>query len=181
MGTRAVFEKTRKLEVPLKGLTESLNKRPPHKIAGSAVFFTSDPQSAPTALLHSLKHYKVLHAQNIIFTIKTADAPRIADSAKLAVTQQAPGFTSIVATIGFMEQPDVPALLKLAALKGVILEPMTTSYFLSRRTVLASPQGSMPLWQDKLFIALAKSADDASHYFRLPTDRVVEVGNQITI
>jgi KUP system potassium uptake protein len=181
LGTRQVAEKTRKMEVQLKGLVDSLEKRPPHKIGGTAVFFTSDASSAPTALLHSLKHYKVLHEKNVILTLKTTDEPKVPDANKLKITHHSPSFTSIVASLGFMEMPDVPALLKLAEKEGLVFNDMTTSFFLSRRNVLASPSGGMPLWQDKLFIMLARGADDASHYFRLPTDRVVEVGSQITI
>lgn len=180
-GTRQVKNKVQKLEVPLKGLIESLNKRPPHQVTGTAVFFTSDAESAPTALMHNLKHYKVLHENNIVFTLQTSDEPSIPDNQKLKLTKHNKNFTSIVATLGFMESPNVPMLLKLAEPLGVQYTPATTSFFLSRKTVIASPEGSMPLWQDKLFIALAKSADDASHYFRLPTDQVVEVGSQITI
>ena len=181
LGTRQVAEKTSKMEVQLKGLVESLEKRPPHRIAGTAVFFTSDASSAPTALLHSLKHYKVLHEKNVILTLKTTDEPTVPDTDKLRITHHNAAFTSIVASLGYMEMPDVPKLLKLAEKDGLDFNDMTTSFFLSRRNVLASPSGGMPFWQDKLFIALARSADDASHYFRLPTDRVVEVGSQITI
>jgi KUP system potassium uptake protein len=180
-GTRLLQEKTRKLDVPLAGLVASLAKRPPHKIPGTAVFFTADPNSAPGALMHSLKHYKVLHENNIVLTLRTSDEPYSSERNKLTVTRHNEQFVSVLATLGFMEMPDVPALLKLATSLGVVNNEMTTSYFLSRKTVIASPEGDQPLWQDKLFIALAKGADDASHYFRLPTDRVVEVGTQITI
>ncbi len=114
LGTRQVAEKTRKMEVRLKGLVDSLTKRPPHRIAGTAVFFTSDATSAPTALLHSLKHYKVLHEKNVILTLKTGDEPVVADASKLTITHHSPAFTSIIARIGYMEMPDVPVLLKLA-------------------------------------------------------------------
>ena len=181
LGTRYIFDKTRKMEVPLAGLVESLAKHPPHSIAGTAVFFTSNPESAPTALMHSLKHYKVLHENNVVLTLRTTDEPTVVDAEKLKITRHDKNFCSIVASIGYMETPDVPRLLALAEAQGMTFNPMTTSFFLSRRNVIASPKGGMPLWQDKLFITLAKSADDASHYFRLPTDRVVEVGSQITI
>ena len=181
MGTKQVRDKVQKLEVPLKGLIESLSKRPPHAIPGTAVFFTSDPDSAPTALMHSLKHYKVLHEKNIVLTLRTSDEPFTPDAEKLKLVKHNQHFSSLLATIGYMETPDVPRLLKLAEPLGLTLNEMTTSFFLSRKTVIASPEGNLPLWQDRLFIALAQSADDASHYFRLPTDRVVEVGTQITI
>ncbi len=180
-GTRQVKAKLRKLEIGLQGLIESLEKRPPQTVPGTAVFFTADAESAPTALMHSLKHYKVLHEKNIIVTLHTSDEPYTAAAEKIKLTKHNKQFSSLLVTIGYMETPDVPKLLKLAEPLGIAINNMTTSYFLSRKTVIASPQGGLPYWQDKVFITLAKGADDASHYFRLPTDRVVEVGSQITI
>jgi KUP system potassium uptake protein len=180
-GSRILFEKTRRSEVPLGDLVRQLERRTPHVVAGTAVFFTSDPESAPTALLHSLKHYKVLHEHNVVLTIRVSDSPRVADSERLRFEPLGDHFTRLVASFGFMETPNVPKILRLARKAGHRLDLMSTSFFLSRRNVRASRHGGMPLWQDKLFIALARNADDASHYFGLPTDRVVEVGSQITV
>ncbi len=180
-GTRILFEKTRKSEVPLKDLVESLGKRPPHRVPGTAVYFTSDPESAPTALLHSLKHYRVLHESNVVLTIRTSDLPVVPDLEKMKLVRLNDMFSSLVVTFGFMETPHVPKVLALARKTGWKFDIMTTSFFLSRRSVRASKNTGMPLWQDHLFIALARNADDASHYFRLPADRVVEVGTQITV
>jgi len=156
-------------------------KRPPHQVAGTAVFFTSDPESAPTALLHSLKHYKVLHEHNLILTLRTADSPTVPDDEKVSFEKLNDLFSRLIVSVGYMETPDVPRILLLARKLGWKHDIMTTSFFLSRRNVRASKRGGMPFWQDKHFISLARNADDASHYFRLPTDRVVEVGSQITV
>lgn len=180
-GTSIVFAKTRKSEVPLLELVETLAKKPPHRVPGTAVFFTSDAESAPTALLHSLKHYKVLHEHNVVLTIRTSDFPIVPDAEKVKFTKHNDAFSSLLVTFGYMETPNVPRVLALARKKGWKFDIMTTSFFLSRRNVRASKHEGMPLWQDQLFIALARNADDASHYFRLPTDRVVEVGSQITV
>ncbi|MFO1091546.1 MAG: potassium transporter Kup [Hyphomicrobiales bacterium] len=180
-GSRILFDKTRKSEVPIGDLIRSLNKRPPHIVPGTAVFFTSDPESAPTALLHSLKHYKVLHDHNVVLTIKSSDLPKVADHERLKFEELGQHFTRLVATFGYMETPNVPKVLRLARKAGWKYDIMSTSFFLSRRNVRASRHGGMPYWQDKLFITLARNADDASHYFGLPTDRVVEVGSQITV
>ncbi len=180
-GTRILFDKTRLLEVPLADLVGSLLKRPPHRIPGTAVFFTSDPESTPTALLHSLKHYKVLHEHNVVLTIRTADSPTVPDGEKLKLEKLNDLFSRLIVSVGYMETPDVPKVLELASKLGWKFDIMSTSFFLSRRNVRASKHGGMPMWQDKLFISLARNADDASHYFRLPTDRVVEVGSQITV
>jgi KUP system potassium uptake protein len=180
-GTRILFEKSRRIDVPLTELVASLLKRPPHRVPGTAVFFTSDPESAPTALLHSLKHYKVLHDQNVVLTIHTSDSPSVPDAEKVKLEKLNDHFSRLLVTFGYMETPNVPKVLGIARKLGWKFDIMTTSFFLSRRNVRASKHSGMPIWQDKLFISLARNADDASHYFRLPTDRVVEVGSQITV
>ncbi|MBI2717383.1 MAG: potassium transporter Kup [Rhizobiales bacterium] len=180
-GTRILFEKSRRLEVPMADLAGSLARRSPHRVAGTAVFFTSDPQSAPTALLHSLKHYRVLHEHNVILTVRTSDLPVVVDDDKLKMEKINDLFSRLIVTFGYMETPNVPRALGLARKHGWKFDIMTTSFFLSRRSVLKARTPAMPAWQDKLFIGLARNADDASRYFHLPTDRVVEVGTQITV
>ena len=180
-GARLLSAKTRLSEVPLADLVASLGKRPPHSVEGTAVFFTSDPESAPTALLHSLKHYKVLHERNVILTIRTSDLPTVPDSEKLKMETLSPHFSRLEATFGYMETPNVPRILTLARDGGAAFNMMTTSFFLSRRNVRASRYQGMPVWQDKIFIAMARNANDASSYFRLPPGRVVEVGSQVTV
>jgi KUP system potassium uptake protein len=180
-GSRVLFEKTHKLEVPFADLAGSLSKRTPHLVPGTAVFFTSDQESAPTALLHSLKHYRVLHENNLVLTVRTADVPVVSDDDKLNLKRFDDRFSRLIVTFGYMETPNVPRALALARKLGWKFDIMSTSFFLSRRSVQAARHSSMPRWQDKLFVALARNADDASHYFRLPTDRVVEVGTQINV
>jgi KUP system potassium uptake protein len=180
-GSRILFAKTRKSEVPLVDLVRSLSKRPPHCVPGTAVFFTSDPESTPTALLHSLKHYKVLHENNVVLTIRTSDSPSVAPEERVKMEKLNDLFSRLIITYGYMETPDVPKALSQARKLGWKFNIMTTSFFLSRRSVRASKHEGMPVWQDKLFIGLARNANDASSYFRLPTDRVVEVGSQITV
>ncbi len=181
VGTKQVQEKIKKMDVKLTGLVQSLVNRPPHSVPGTAVFFTSEPDTAPTALLHSLKHYKVLHENNIVLTVKTTDKPSTDDTQKLRIKKLSGNFTSIVASIGYMETPNVPKLLELAKKDGVITNAMTTSFFLSRRSVQINNEAGPHAWQNKLFILMSRNADDASHYFNLPPDRVVEIGTQITI
>jgi KUP system potassium uptake protein len=180
-GVRIIAEKMRKVEVPLADLVQSLGKRTPYYVPGMAVFFTSEPESAPTALLHSLKHFRVLHENNIILTIRTSDSPVVPRDERLEIRRLDERFSSMTMTFGYMETPNVPKALSLARKTGLKFDIMSTSFFLSRRSVRASPKGGMPLWQDKIFIALARNADNASNYFRLPTDRVVEVGTQVTV
>jgi KUP system potassium uptake protein len=180
-GTRILSEKTRRLEVPLTTLVDSLEKHPPPRIAGTAIFLTSDPDSTPTALLHSLKHFKVLHEKNVIMTIKTVDAPRVEPQGRLTIGEIGNSFIRITVRYGFMETPNLPRALALARKEGLHFDIMSTTFFLSRRSLKSSTSSGMPLWQDKLYIVMARNADDASSYFRLPTDRVVEIGTQVIV
>ena len=132
-GSRLLFEKSRKLEFPLADLVAMLEKRPPQRVSGTAVFLTSDPNSAPTALMHSLKHYKVLHEKNVILTIETASTPRVDPSERVKLEQMSPTFTKVALKFGFMESPNVPKALAIARKLGWQFDIMSTSFFLSRR------------------------------------------------
>jgi KUP system potassium uptake protein len=180
-GSRELFRKTRKQEIPLRDLIASLEKKPPLRVPGTAVFLTSDPESAPTALLHSLKHYKVLHQQNAILTVEYAQTPRVDESERVRIEPLGDTFLRVILRFGFMEQPNVPKALAVARKQGWSFDIMSTSFFLSRRALKPSPQSAMPMWQDRLFIGLAKSANDATDFFQIPTGRVVEVGTQVTV
>jgi KUP system potassium uptake protein len=180
-GSRLLFEKSRKLEFPLADLVAMLEKRPPQRVSGTAVFLTSDPNSAPTALMHSLKHYKVLHEKNVILTIETASTPRVDPSERVKLEQMSPTFTKVALKFGFMETPNVPKALAIARKLGWQFDIMSTSFFLSRRALKPAAHSGMPRWQDHLFIALSRTANDATDYFQIPSGRVVEVGTQITV
>ncbi|MDA9430707.1 potassium transporter Kup [Bradyrhizobium sp. CCBAU 51627] len=180
-GSRLLFEKSRKLEFPLADLVAMLEKRPPQRVPGTAVFLTSDPLSAPTALMHSLKHYKVLHEKNVILTIETAQTPRIDPAERVKLEQVSPTFSKVTLKFGFMESPNVPKALAIARKLGWQFDIMSTSFFLSRRALKPAAHSGMPRWQDRLFISLSRSANDATDYFQIPSGRVVEVGTQVTI
>ncbi|HKH01397.1 MAG TPA: potassium transporter Kup [Bradyrhizobium sp.] len=180
-GSRLLFEKSRKLEFPLADLVAMLEKRPPQRVAGTAVFLTSDPASAPTALMHSLKHYKVLHEKNVILTIETAPTPRIDPAERVRLEQISATFSKVTLRFGFMESPNVPKALAIARKLGWQFDIMSTSFFLSRRALKPAAHSGMPRWQDHLFIALSRTANDATDYFQIPSGRVVEVGTQVTI
>ena len=180
-GSRLLFEKTRKSEIPLEGLVANLEKKPPIRVPGTAVFLTSDPVSAPTALLHSLKHYKVLHEKNVIVTIQTADVPRVDPDERVRIEPLGQTFARVVLRFGFMETPNVPKALAIARKHGWQFDIMSTSFFLSRRSLKPAARSGMPRWQDRLFIALTRVANDASDYFKIPTGRVVEVGTQVAL
>jgi KUP system potassium uptake protein len=180
-GSRLLFEKTRRLETPLEFLVASLEKKPPVRVPGTAVFLTGDPLSAPTALMHSLKHYKVLHEKNVILTIETADTPRINAAERVRIEPIGQTFSRVVLRFGFMESPNVPKALVIARKLGWQFDIMSTSFFLSRRSLKPAVHSGMPRWQDRLFIVLTRVANDATSYFQIPTGRVVEVGTQVTV
>jgi KUP system potassium uptake protein len=180
-GTAILVQKTRNIEVPLNDLLKSLEKRPPHIVKGTAVFLTSDPSFVPTALLHNLKHNKVLHEHNVILTIQTAQTPRVDPAERVRMETISERFAAVQLRFGFMETPNVPKALGIARKLGWHFDIMSTSFFVSRRALKPSAQSGMPQWQDHLFIAMSRSANDATDYFQIPTGRVVEVGTQVTI
>ena len=180
-GTRMLLTKTRKQEMPLESLVANLERKPPARVPGTAVFLTSDPEFAPTALLHSLKHYKVLHENNVILTIETADTPRVDRSERVHIAPIGQTFARVILKFGFMETPNVPRALAIARKLGWHFDIMSTSFFLSRRSLKPAAKSNMPRWQDRLFIGLSRVANDATDYFQIPTGRVVEVGTQVTI
>jgi KUP system potassium uptake protein len=180
-GAAILVAKTRRIEVPLTDLVKSLEKRPPHIVKGTAVFLTSDPSFVPTALMHNLKHNKVLHEHNVILTIETAQTPRVDPAERVKMETVSEKFSTVRLRFGFMESPNVPKALVIARKLGWQFDIMATSFFVSRRSLKPSAQSGMPLWQDHLFIAMSRSANDATDYFQIPTGRVVEVGTQVTI
>jgi KUP system potassium uptake protein len=180
-GSRILFEKTRRNDIPLLDMVRNLEKHPPPRVAGTAVFLTSDPESTPTALLHALKHFKVLHEHNVILTVITAEAPRVPADDRVTLDYLTPSFARLTIRYGFAETPNVPKALAAAKKLGWTFDIMTTSFFLSRRSIRKAAQSAMPGWQDRAYTILARNADDASTYFRIPTERVVEIGTQVAV
>ncbi len=180
-GTKIIADKSRKESVPLADLAKMLAKKPPQRVHGTAVFLTADPETAPTALMHNLKHNHVLHNTNILLTIKTGSVPFVPENEQITVETLSDDFRRIVANLGYMQSPRIPHLLAQARRKGCEFELMQTSFFLGRRTIKASAQSGMPLWQDGLYIALARSAANATDFFHIPYNRVVEMGSQVTV
>ncbi|WP_354066399.1 potassium transporter Kup [Devosia sp. 2618] len=182
-GRQRLSDKTRRDEVPLQFLVDNLSKKKPTLVPGTAVFLTSDIEGAPTALLHSLKHYKVLHEQNVILTVRTSPSPRVPDDEKVTIDAYNELFSRVVVTFGYMESPNIPKALMLARKLGWKFDIMSTSFFLSRRSLKLGPKVGSPFryWQDRLFTRLARNASDATEYFHIPTGRVVEIGTQVVL
>jgi KUP system potassium uptake protein len=180
-GAQILTEKTRRDSVPLIELSEILKARAPYRAPGTAIFLTSDPELAPVALMHNLKHNKVLHEKNIILTIHTAETPRVPESQRIRIEPVNDDFKKVHVTYGFMESPNVPKALALCRKLGLKFDIMATSFFLGRRSVVPSAQSGMPLWQDKLFIFLMKNAANPTDFYKIPPGRVVEMGAQVTV
>lgn len=180
-GTKILFDKSRKDDIPMVDLARSLEKKPPHIVPGTAVFLTSDPQTTPASLLHSLKHYKVLHEKNVLLTVKTAPQPRVPQSERVKMEPIDDRFLRVSLSFGYMEEPNVPKALALCRKMGWKFDIMSTSFFVSRRNLKRAAKSEFSPWQDSIFIALANNASDATDYFHIPTGRVVEIGAQIAI
>jgi KUP system potassium uptake protein len=180
-GTRILSEKAARDEVRLAEFIAMLDRSSPDRVQGIAVFLTGQPDSTPSALLHNLKHNKVLHQHNVIVSVIAADTPRVDDQNRILVERVSDAFWRVTLRFGFMETPNVPRALAAGRKQGLKIDLSRTSFFLSRRALRLAPKSEMPRWQDRLFIGLARSANDASQYFCIPSGRAVEVGTQITV
>ncbi|MCA0434767.1 MAG: potassium transporter Kup [Proteobacteria bacterium] len=179
-GRKLLANKLAKESIELDGLLQSLERRAPARVAGAAVFLQTDRKYAPSALMHNLKHNRVLHDKLIFITVETTDEPR--HEGELVSVRQGPlGAWIVEARFGYMEQPDVPKALRACADHGLEVDPRQASYFLGRRVIRLAARSSMPLWQQRIFIMLANQSSRAIEFFRIPADRVVELGMQISV
>jgi KUP system potassium uptake protein len=180
-GTGILNQIARKQDATLTWLVNTLEKKPPHRVNGTAVFLTGNPNAAPSALLHNLKHNHMLHERNIILTIKAVVVPRVPNNERVKVETLSDTFIGVSLAYGFMETPNVERGLQLCRKRGLNVDLAATSFFLSRRVLRPTSRSRMARWQERLFIWLARSAEDATTYFQIPSDRVVEIGTQIAV
>ena len=168
--------------VPLADLAAALARRAPERVEGTAIFLTGNPDSAPGALLHNLKHNKVLHEVNLIASVRTADRPQVPPEERCEVKRIDDNFSVIILRYGFMESPDVPRALAEATKAGLIdLNPMKASYFIGRNTLKPDAEVGMPLWQDRIFMFLQRNASDPTDFLHIPPGKVLELGEQVTV
>jgi KUP system potassium uptake protein len=179
-GRRLLASKLVKESVELEGLLQSLERRAPTRVAGAAVFMQTDNRFAPSALMHNLKHNRVLHDKLVFMTVETTDEPRH-EGERVKARQTALGAWVVESFFGYMEQPDVPAALRACKEFGLEIDPRQASYFLGRRSILLNPRSSMPFWQQRIFIMLTNQSARAIEFFRIPPDRVVELGMQMSV
>ncbi len=183
-GTKILHDKTRHTDIPLASFVKSIERKSEHapvSVPGTAIFLTSDPESTPAALLHNIKHNHVLHAQNFILTIRTLNTPVVAKDQRVSASSLSERFSLLEMRFGYMETQNVSQALGLFRKTGLKFDIMSTSFYLGRRKLVPDAQSGMPHWQDRLFIGLANAAIDPSDYFRLPTNRVVELGSHVII
>lgn len=181
-GSAHVQRQSRRNSVTIQSLTQMVGKST-HlvDVSGTAVFLTADPEVAPAALMHNIKHNQVLHAQNLIVGVTVATVPYVPEAERLVITPVNDRFTRIDLVFGYMEETNVPKALALARRRGIKFDIMSTSFFLNRRSFKSDPRRGLPGWQEKLFIALTRNAADATSFYHLPTNRVIELGQQLVI
>ncbi len=174
------FEKRQ--SIPLADLAAALAKRPPERVSGTAVFLTGNPHAAPGALLHNLKHNKVLHERNLIVSVRTADRPFVSDEDRAKVERVDDSFSIVTLLYGFMESPDVPRDLGVGnKTEQLGLDPMRTSFFIGRNTLKPDAEKGMPPWQDRIFMFLQRNASDPTDFLKIPPGKVLELGEQVTV
>ena len=165
----------------LRMFIDSLAEHPPTRVQGTAVFLSAAREGVPNALLHNLKHNKVLHEINVILTVLTDDTPQVEPGKRLKLEPLGDGFYRMWLRYGFAEQPHIPAALTDCRWQGLGMDPMDTTYFLSQERVIASRQPGMATWRDKLFAFMSRNASPLTDFFRIPRNRIVELGAQIEI
>ena len=181
-GRELMREELRKDGIRVDTFLPGLMLAPPARVPGTAVFLTTDGTVVPHALLHNLKHNKVLHERNVFLTVETLQVPHAPVDQRIRLEHIGEDFHRIVVRFGFMETPDVPlALMRACDAGGMSIDPMDTTYFASRETIVASARRGMPVWRDKLFAFMHRNAAPATGFFRIPGNRLVELGSQVEI
>src|SRR5688572_16742257 len=182
-GREHLFARVRNSSVPLEGFLESLFVEPPQRVPGTAVFLTATPDATPHALLHNLNHNKVLHERVVFLTVEMRDEPWVPEKERVVCQKLAHGCWRVRMSYGFMDRPDVTRALKLCAKSGIAFEMMETSFFLSRELIVPTERGvaGMALWRDRMFAAMARNAGTITDYFKIPTNRVIELGTRVQI
>ena len=180
-GRAILMDRLAQETMPLDLFISSIAASPPLRVPGTAVFLTSTEGRVPHALLHNLKHNKVLHERVVLLTLKTRDIPVVPLAKRLRMVELDCNFRQIEAFYGFMEDQDIPALLEECGRCGVPFDMMDTSFFASRETLIASVAPGMAIWREKLFVSMSKNATKATEYFKIPTNRVVELGTQVEL
>jgi KUP system potassium uptake protein len=180
-GRELVFDNLKKHAIPLSDFLDSLFVSPPQRVAGTAIFLRGEADGVPHALLHNLSHNKILHERVIFLTLHNKEIPWVPIGDRVHVTDLGHNCFQIDVNYGFKNEPDIPKALELCASSGLIFEPLETSYFIARQTIVSKPDRGMALWREWLFVTMSRNARDAADFYRIPTNRVIEVGSQVEI
>ncbi len=178
-GSGLMADQRRHIDIPMQDFLDSPRPDVPH-VFGTAVYLTSDPTIVPSALFHNLKHFKVMHEQTVFLHVINDNAPYVSAPDRVCVSQVAPGIYAATVRFGFREDPDIPAALALLQHPGLSLEPMSTTFFVARATIVDGP-GALPTWRCALFSWMVRQAEGAATYYRLPANQVVELGTQVML
>jgi KUP system potassium uptake protein len=166
---------------PLDKFLDQIASRPPHRVTGTAIFMTSNREGTPPTLLHNLEHNKVLHERVVLLTVVTSDRPHVPVADRVSVDVLREGFLRATMRYGFMEEPDIPEALSEMTVAGVTINPQDTTYFVGTETLLATKRPGMPMWRERLFVLMSRNALRATSFFKIPPDRVMEVGMQVEL
>ena len=180
-GRELVYDNLRKHLVPLEDFLQSLFISPPARVEGTAVFFRAEGDGVPHAMLHNLLHNKVLHERTVFLTVYNADIPMVPEAERVKVTPLGHQCYQVDIRYGFKDERDIPAALALSKEAGLELDTMSTSYFIARQTVIPRVGSGMAFWRESLFATMSRNARDAADYYRVPTNRVIELGTQVEI
>jgi KUP system potassium uptake protein len=178
-GRKLVFDETTRLTVPLQAIIDGVDDMP--RVSGTAVFLTPEGDGAPSAMLHNLKHNHVLHERNVLLTVVVEDKPYVTRGNRFLIRDLGRNFYRVKLFYGFMQTPDIPSALELCGSQMPPFDMMTTSFFVSRALIISSPKPGMAKWRERLFVALSKNAMNATDFFRIPANRVIEMGTRIEI
>jgi KUP system potassium uptake protein len=180
-GRRILRAKLAAATLPYEIFLDDVKANPPVRVPGTAVFMSGSAEGTPIALLHNLKHNKVLHERVIILTAATRDVPYVNEADRVKLQKSEHGFYRVLGYFGFMEEPNVPRLLELCQKDGLDYKPEQTTFFLSRETIIPTKRPGMALWRERLFAMMSRNAQHATTFFRLPVNRVVELGMQVEL
>lgn len=180
-GRGLLLERLRNDAMLLEPFIDAIGAHPPQRVHGTGIFMTPNPHGVPHAMLHNLKHNKILHERNILLTVNIADVPYIEERSRLGLEELRHGFYRITVNYGFKDDPDLPRDLELTKQLGLELDTMDTSFFIGKETLFVSRSSGMAYWRNKLFVGMFRNADSITNQFKLPPNRVIELGTQVTL
>ena len=180
-GRKILSERIQSDSQPLEDFLQEIERRPPIRVPGTAIFMNGNATRTPPALIHNLEHNKVLHQRVLFLTVKTRLIPYVEDEERVEIEPIGNGFYRLRVFYGYMEDPEIPRVLENVKAPGFKFNPKETTYFLGRETIMASKRPGMAIWREKIFALISRNATSATAYFCLPPDRVVELGSQVEI